>query len=265
MPSWVHVIAWGGTALVAALVLVLQAVIGDTDPWRDWTPSNELLAPVYAERTTVHALLRTPVNTWSNLGFVLVGLYIIGLAWVDRREPGAGHVRRTPPLSLLYGATVVALGLASGLFHASMTRVGQQLDVAGMYAPLLALLAISAGRAGAPWPPLVAGVALASGALFALKWLLSAWVVLPVLIALCLVARAVERLRGQRVHLGWLALTAASLIVAFACRQADAHGRFSGPDDWWQGHAVWHLLCAVSLGAAYLEQRGDARPDAERA
>lgn len=68
----------------------------------------------------------------------------------------------------------------------------------------------------------------------------------------------VEHLRGGGGERRWVALMVVSLGLAVLCRQLDVAGRFSGPDDWWQGHCAWHLLCAVSLGTAYLDQRSES-------
>jgi hypothetical protein len=38
----------------------------------------------------------------------------------------------------------------------------------------------------------------------------------------------------------------------------DVRGSFSGPDTWLQGHALWHLLTALSLATIYLYYRTEA-------
>jgi hypothetical protein len=37
----------------------------------------------------------------------------------------------------------------------------------------------------------------------------------------------------------------------------DVVGKFSGPDTWLQGHAMWHLLTALSLATIYLYYRNE--------
>jgi len=51
-----------------------------------------------------------------------------------------------PALSLFFGASLHLLGIGSLLFHASLSRFGQQLDVSAMYLPLLTLASISIAR-----------------------------------------------------------------------------------------------------------------------
>lgn len=84
------------------------------------------------------------------------------------------------------------------------------------------------------------------------------------MILACVGARETEHLRGGGGARRWVALMVGSLALAVQCRQLDVTGRFGGPDDWWQGHSAWHLLCAVSLGAAYLDQRVAIETDLAR-
>jgi len=46
-------------------------------------------------------------------------------------------------------------------------------------------------------------------------------------------------------------------VAARICWVLDVAGKFSGPDAWLQGHAVWHLLTALSLAAIYLYYRNE--------
>lgn len=271
-PGWVHLCAWGGLALSAAGLAAVWAGWAERDPWAGWTAAEELDRPIYAERVHVGSVFRTRANTWSNLAFFLPGLYALALGLADRRAPRldpapdprsarAGYLRATPALSGLFGLACLYLGLGSALFHASLTRLGQQLDVGAMYTPLLALLAVSAGRSRprlgrhSTWPLLAAVWVAASALLFLFKWQLPARLLMPALILAYCAARGLEHARGVHPAGRWLALSGGCLLLAVVCRELDVAGRFSGPDAWLQGHAVWHLLCAGALGAGYLDQR----------
>lgn len=245
-----------------------------SDIWAGWIPARGLLQPDYAERILQRAVFRTPANTWSNLAYVLVGFYAIALAWRDRRlggeERAVAYLRSTPSLGFLFGVACCYLGLASGLYHASLTRLAQQLDVASMYAPLLASLALFVGRAVRNWrkrrgapafdvaPVLVLLVVAACWLLFIFKWSMSAKLVLQTLIGLHAVAGLVEISLGRgAMPARWLGFSIVALLVAVVCRELDVARKFSRPDAWLQGHACWHVLTAVSLACVYLYHRNE--------
>ena len=66
------------------------------------------------------------------------------------------------------------------------------------------------------------------------------------------------RRRGMPVSL--MVSAGVTLVAARVCWLLDAAGKFSGPDTWLQGHAVWHLLTALSLARIYLYYRGERVP-----
>jgi hypothetical protein len=55
----------------------------------------------------------------------------------------------------------------------------------------------------------------------------------------------------------WLVFSSAALVAGIVCRQVDVAGRFSGPDSWLQGHALWHVLTSLSLGCMYFYYRSE--------
>jgi hypothetical protein len=273
LPLWAHAWAWGGILAVVLLLLGASHSYDGRNVWRDWTEAKELRRPAYAERICPDDLLRTRANSWSNLTYVLVGCYAIALGCHDlRRKPSAGdgYLIHTPPMSILFGATCCYLGFGSGFFHASLTRWGQQLDVAAMYAPLLACIAINLGRwipvvktpgrpEGSPtWPILIGMVLVTSFLLYQYKWSMRSEVVLPTLILTVGVFALLDRLRPRhKLALRWLGWSTVALVAARVCWQLDVAGKFSGPDVWLQGHAVWHLLTGLSLACIYLYYRSE--------
>ena len=76
-----------------------------------------------------------PANTWSNLAYILVGIWLIRLAL---RE---GH----RALAVIGGIEVV-IGLGSFFFHMSSTHVGEVVDVGAMYLLVDYVLVINLAR-----------------------------------------------------------------------------------------------------------------------
>ncbi|MFN7737496.1 MAG: ceramidase domain-containing protein [Pirellula sp.] len=295
---WIHSIPWGTTCILILLLVCVAEFYRGKNIWSDWVASPELRRSNYAEVIHAQDLFRTRANTWSNLAYVVVGIYAICFGIDDARQrnrTNRNYLIDTPAMSLLFGTACCYLGFGSGLFHASLTRWGQQLDVGSMYAPLLACIAINLGRyapalplLGATmnpktpvptcptpayrvptWPILVVGVIAISYLLYHYKWSMSSGQVLPLHIAIVTgfaIADCVpnvyplppHRPRRYRIQRWWLAVALVSLILAVACRQIDVAGNFSSPESWCQGHAIWHILTAASLGSMYLYYRSES-------
>ena len=274
LPAWTHVSVWCALiALTLTLFAVSRAYEG-REVWRGWRASGDFAKPPYAERIRADAVFRTRANTWSNLAYVLVGFYGIAHGLRDlrrQRSAASGYLVATPVMSVLFGLACCALGAGSGFFHASLTRAGQQLDVAMMYAPLLAFIALNIGRwiprvslarrLLPTWPVLGGIVVGATLLLYEYKWAMSARTVLSTLIATVGILGVLDRFCSSRkLNVRWFALAGVALVAGVVCRELDVAGQFTGPDSWLQGHALWHVLTALCLGCIYLYYRSEIIP-----
>jgi len=84
-------------------------------------------------------LLREPVNTLGNLGFVVAGLAMFGIL---ARDTASGAARRNrfignTSVSLLYTSAAVLLGPGSMVMHGTHTRFGAWIDNVSMVAYIL--------------------------------------------------------------------------------------------------------------------------------
>src|SRR6266481_825369 len=91
----------------------------------NWPPAT--CRPDHCFCEAIHnGAVAQPANSWSNLGFVVVGLLIAHARMRDDASPIAPYRR-------IYGYALVLIGLGSAFYHASLTFVGQLMDVSGMY------------------------------------------------------------------------------------------------------------------------------------
>jgi hypothetical protein len=88
----------------------------DMCPWDGFSP-----ATVHFCENRLCSWISEPANTWSNLGFVAVGVYLL---------VRASQLHRAP-LSLI-GITCTLVGIGSFLFHMSGTLFGEMVDVSTM-------------------------------------------------------------------------------------------------------------------------------------
>lgn len=263
-PAWVHVVPWGLCGAITLVLVILYLVYRDTDVWR--LMSDAQVGGRHAFNEAIYgSIYRQRSNTLSNLGYILVGFYAMTYAWWDYRRPTSEsdpYVVRHPALMVYFGVTCVVLGLGSGLMHAAMTSWGHKLDVLGMLATVTALMALHvarwipgvrvAGRFVPSWP-LLGFLAGAGSIYYVLNLGRFSFGNATYAGMICLIGagHAVDLLaRRSSLQFRWMTFAAASLVLAFYIWNLDRAGSFSSRESWFQGHALWHLLTAVSLGCA---------------
>lgn len=195
--------------------------------------------------------IRQPVNSLSNAGFVVAGLL------VARRAALASSADRvmSRTVATFYACVVVLLGPASAAMHATQSEWGGHLDMLSMYL----IAGFAASWAWVRWTSrgTTACVAAYVASVAACE-LIGLWpdpvpvvhyagnLAFGVLLLAAIVMETMLWRRGgtDRVFRhGVVAL--AAMIVAFTVWLLSTNG-WCDPTSPWQGHAAWHLLCAVA-------------------
>lgn len=208
-------------------------------------------------------LVRQPSNTLSNLGFVVAGLLVAGSLGRERRR--GSLPRPDNPMTGtrfypgFYAATTALLGPGSMALHASLTWWGSVLDLVSMNLFIGFVFAYAVVR----WQDLGIGAFLATfaavnAALLGVKLLhghgsgaFGAMAVASVGIEVRL--RRTGRVSGDG---RFLLAAAATFLGSFAVWLGSRNGGvLCDPASWLQGHAVWHLGCAVATVFIYLYMR----------
>lgn len=102
--------------------------MGSGCPWSTYVPDP---FPFCEEQLC--AWIGQPANTWSNIGYVVVGIILLARKGWPRER-------------ILFGIAAIALGLGSGIFHMSGTLWAKKLDVGAMLALSSLVLAESVAR-----------------------------------------------------------------------------------------------------------------------
>jgi hypothetical protein len=229
------------SALLALIVAPVTLSLSSGEVWSELTPGN---CTEYCENhhrcgaPAMRPAIQQPMNTWSNLAYVFFGFVAL-------------LPRRADVLARLFGVSMLLLGTGSFLFHASITREMQWLDVVGMYAVQIALIAVGVGRLWPVSPMALLVGALATDVLFAaFKWQINTWLAIPALgaVTAVLIVLAVRRdgrpYRGPMVA---LPLLGAGILL----QRLEVHRVICFPESFFQPHAAWHLLTAIALYLAY--------------
>jgi hypothetical protein len=139
-------IAW---ALASLAVCTAAMVAGILSGWPG--DPSQCAKPPYCFCETVRAgAVAQPSNTWSNLAFVAVALWIAWDATRRAQRPDVGQAQsrylsdsRYPAI---YAAIVLFMGPGSMFFHAGMTNWGGRVDGVSMYLFILFALSFRVAR-----------------------------------------------------------------------------------------------------------------------
>lgn len=234
----------GATAVVSVLSLVLFAVALGLG----WFGPDVAAGANFCEAAR-SGLIKQPANTFSNLGFVVAGL--AAAFYLDRHWSSTSHLLAPFP------ALIALLGQGSMGMHATQSSLGGRFDVGSMYlvagfaaaygitrllgrgmaalATLFVVLVVAAEIFGASDIPAPL-VDTAGNLAFAVLLLLA--VVVEVVI---------QRRPDDPQSWGWALAALGAMVVAFVIWSlSHSGGPWCDPNSWLQGHAVWHLLCAMA-------------------
>lgn len=188
--------------------------------------------------------ITTPNNTWTNLGFILVGIFLF---YKYREEKS--------PAMRFYFAAAQWVGWTSFIWHASLTFVTQVLDFLGMFVFFYLILGQNFSRIG--WLP-QRQLKKVVWALTLMTTVLSAFVdrygfpiqgLIVALIVGILITEVLANRRATRpISYRYFALSLTALGIGAAFSASDVTRKFCDPSNHWlQGHGLWHLFGAVSL------------------
>ncbi len=226
--------------------------------WRDWVTEQSTLV-YFCEPATIEALFRQKVDTYSNLGFFFIAMVMFAYARADRRESRDGFASVHPIWSTWYGVASLATFLGSTLFHASLTRSGEAMDLAGVYAAVLLPGFFNLHRIGtlwkrqriAAWPFLL---------VWSIVWITSSVLIFTVSSRVIVLAGLLLigisgfvlwlRVRPRK---GWWFAGSSILVTAMAATFFVFDIRKVGcdPESWYQAHALWHLLSGAAAFTYY--------------
>jgi len=238
--------------------------------WTGWAPASCMPDRCFCEQ--LHdGLVAQPSNTGSSFAFVAVGLWILGLAWQDRTatQNAPNPLVAQPGRSGLYGAAVILIGLGSAFYHASLTFVGQWLDVMSMYLLITFALLYAASRfnprLGERFAAVYVGVNVLLGTGLVLVPGLRRYVFALLVLATLALELTLSRRCVFRRRTAYLGASVGALAFGFAVWIVDLQRILCAPESLLQGHAVWHLAGAVAATLLYLYLRTEQpiSPDSE--
>lgn len=199
-------------------------------------------------------LVLQPANSLSNLGFVVAGLLI---GWYAGSAAGRLAHRG---LATTFAVIVVLLGPGSMAMHATQTSLGGRIDQFSMYlvAGFAAAYAVTRrlGLSSVGFTGLFLALVVTCEAVEQLGTLPvvhnAGNAVFGTLLLVCVVVEWRLRSRTPNGDLRWILGAVGAMAAGFTVWSLSQTGDgLCEPHSWLQGHAFWHLMCALAAYCIY--------------
>lgn len=211
--------------------------------WEGWELATCMPDSCFCEAVREGAI-RQPSNTWSSLTFCVAAFAM--LPALARRATG----RLSALEASLFASAVFLVGVTSAFYHASLTFLGQSLDVQSMYLLVALALAVNVDdlRVGKPKAFVFTyfGLNAALGVLLVFVPAFRRFGFAGVIVAVLLTEVMLRRRALRSWPLRPLIVAAVTQGVAFVIWNLDRAHVVCDPTFPIQGHAVWHTLGAVA-------------------
>jgi len=237
--------------LIVVMILGIGILLlnGHDYNWDDWKPATCMTTEVGCFCENIQdTFVRQPINAISSLSFVFVGIIaILGFGDIpDRSKAPIANLS----YRILFASALIVVGMGSAFYHISLSFVGQSIDVAGMYLVINFILIYAFSRMAK----------ISRRFAMAIYFFITGVLIIVILffpefrryifalLTVTAIALEVAYQRKSDTLLSRRYLVAAVFILAFAFLiwLADTYKVFCQPNSLIQGHAIWHILGAIS-------------------
>lgn len=259
------------TAAFAGVLLLLQLFFNNVDPWAGFFVKGPVDS-FFCECANLRSLIREPINTWSNLPFLFFAVIFLLTGIRDLKNYSRVNMMSYLPIySFMFALGGFYLFVSSTFFHMSLTKLGEQLDLSGVFfvvaLPFIYNLhkAYNIRRFNNPVRTtkrtikIFLTIFLVMIALLTIfKWELQTLVIVPILILLTAAGIVHMRLKHPgNSDMRLLAVSAVLMTIGATFFMLDNHSSLCNENSFFQCHAIWHICCSSAWYFLYLYLRSE--------
>jgi Ceramidase len=232
------------------------------DIWQGMEISKSALTVEYCEFNDTGKFFHQSMNTYSNLIYFFFGIFICLIAKQDSDNQELNSKNRLanfPELSFLIGISFIYLSFGSAFFHASLTWIGQRVDMNGTYSLSISILLIALycvfhkiELSKTAKRNLIIFALLLIISFYQIALLVSSSILLPIFILSAWVLITINYFQFSKERSLTLALVSiVSIVIALKIRTMDVQKINCDPYSLYQGHSLWHFLAGLSSFCSY--------------
>jgi len=261
---------YGIALLTTSAMLLLFVFLNlhfDGSIWQTMQQSKSALTAEYCELDHYAHFFRQSINTYSNLAYFFLGMIAVLISFYDKTDKieNKNLVQQFPFISCFFGVCLIYLSIGSAFFHASLTWIGQRIDMNATYSICIVLIGISYYRllikenASNQFKRIVVGCLFLIILLFIqIHLLISSLYLLPFLILLIICGTVLNYLQNKpNFNISFAILSLLLMIGAFILRTMDVQKIACDPTSVYQGHALWHFFTGMSAFLLYWFYRSE--------
>jgi hypothetical protein len=220
--------------------------------WTTWRGAT-CLPECWCEAARTGSWILEPVNTWTNLLFIIAG--IIFILKSEKLTNLSNKLNSDVLFPRIYGSALVFVGVGSFFYHASQTFAGQWFDVIGMY--FVSMFYISYNFYRIDWFTKKSFLTfyLSSCLILGLiifylpetrRWLFGVSILFTLLQSLWIQLKFKSTINNK--YLYWSGF---SYLVAQTTWLLDKNRIWCNPTGWMNGHGIWHFLTGIAAFLIY--------------
>lgn len=204
-------------------------------PWYECSEQYGAPNIMWCEET-ICSWISTPANTWSNLAFILMGVWVL-MSW-----------KNSPAKIKVFGGLLIFMGLCSGIYHASLIYPYQILDFVGIFVFLFYGLCLNLEQLGKIQNTLAWTLLLTVLSLIPIHLMYLYHLPFQHLVPLFALGFVYSEYKSKKANYLALKISTLLLLIAVIVRSFDRSALFCDPHNHWvQGHALWHILASFGL------------------
>ncbi len=267
-----RIIAFTSLTLIFGIAIwFLNHLSGYSNIWQPYF-TEEDIGTFFCEYTDMSKVVRQPLNTFSNIAYLIPALAILRRGWKDQSKRTRYNIISANPFySITLGVILLYIFFASTIFHSSLIHFASQLDFSAVYSLSLYPLMYFTHRVwllsiGVPSNVRHTKSTTTVIIVFSLLYLLLTfflpegtenYVVLSIIVLIALFGLIVERRDPGRTNHRYLIISIASIGFAVMWFGFDVYKVLCNPNSFIQPHSLWHLFAGISTLYFYMYIRSE--------
>lgn len=226
----------------------------------------------FCEQTDMHRLVRHPINTFTNIWYIINAIFFLSKALEDYRKPKSFNLITTYPYySVLLGIISIYTFLCSTFYHSSLISIASKLDYSAVYSISLFPLMYYSHRILLYWRNKPTNKNHTTEVkiiilVFSLIYILLTffvplkhihYIVFSFILLTGLGGVYLERVEPQKSNPKYFVLMLVFISIAIALFKMDSAKIACDPESFFQPHSLWHVFNSMTVFFIYLYFRSE--------